>query len=127
MKTKVRIRILLAVTLCLLVVVSANAVNARPASAQLVNENNKIWFSVTVTNYEVALQVADPAVGWRTLYIRDHNSARNNHPFDFYSLGNLRYRVLLSKVNGVYVNRQCGADVDFRTAYYNRTAVRRCY
>ena len=61
MKTKVRIRILLAVTLCLLVVVSANAVNARPASAQLVNENNKIWFSVTVTNYEVAFRK------WRTL------------------------------------------------------------
>ncbi len=127
MNSKAKIRILLAVVLSLLVVVSAIVVYARPASAQLLNENNKVWFSVTVTNYEVALQVADPAVGWRTLYTRNHNTARNSHPFDFYSLGNSRYRVLLSKVNGVYVNRQCGADVDFRTAYYNRMEERRCY
>lgn len=118
MNVRGKIGVSLAIALFLLVMVSAVAVFAEPASAPIANAFNKAWFSVSMTNYEVALQVSDPARGWRTLYTRDSNTARNNHPFDFYDLGQYKYRVLLSKVNGVYVNRQCGADIDFtRSAY----------
>jgi hypothetical protein len=83
-----------------------------------IGAGNKAWFSIAssvpANSYEVAIQAQSSTWGWRTVFVRDHNTARNNHPFDFYDIGKNQFRIILTKVNGSYVNRQCGAVIDWR-------------
>ncbi len=123
MKNKILSRTLLLVTLFVLVSIPAQTVVGAPPQSDT-GEGNKVWFSVTNTNYEVALQVSR-SWGWETIYTRDHNTARNAHPFDFYNLGRARFRVLLSKRNGVYVNLPCGSNINF-SSVSNKMIQRSC-
>jgi len=107
--------------LCLVGTTFAQEVNGAPSPLSDTGYLNKVWVSVQDTDYEIAVQVEDPSVGWRTLFTRDHNTPRNQHPFDFYNLGQNRFRVLLSKRNGVYVNLECGNVIDFRSSIKKMT------